>query len=205
MKKHTITVLALLMSLFFVGCQKETSQELSSATSRGLLGNYKFISMEAQAITSMQTTAGADVEKSVSKAQYITKNNTGTIKFDVTTISSSDMSYAVDTTVTGYFYTNGILQDSATMPFAVSMPPFSSTAPYKLVGADSIYFSSGSLFMEASTSMSSATKPSGSKLRFDGNKLFITSSYNEAGTREVQGMQVYSTIQALTIVTLEKL
>lgn len=56
-----------------------------------------------------QITSGTDVEKAVPVSHYVSEQNTGTIIFDATTMSSKDLSYTSNSTATGYFYSNGVL------------------------------------------------------------------------------------------------
>jgi hypothetical protein len=182
-----------------VSCQKENSTSSSQAN---FLGNYKFISMQANTTTTAQATDGTDVEKTINLTNYITKENSGTIKFDETTATSTNLSYTIDTIMKTYYYINGSLEDSIEVPFQFTVPPSSSTAPYKLVGTDSIYFSSGSMFMNGSTQQ---TTPSGAKLRIDGDKLYMTMNVNQTSTQTQQGVVVESKAQASATITLQKM
>ncbi|MEX6687405.1 hypothetical protein QTN47_07890 [Danxiaibacter flavus] len=206
MSKLTTAVLILFASIFFIGCQKEVSENPpATAATRGLAGNYKLISVELESVVSMETKDGDDNEKTVSLTHYISKDNKGTVKFDATTIATNNIAYTIDATMKGYIYINGILQDSVTSPLQLSTPPVSSVVPYEVIGTDSIYFSSGSFFVDASASSTpTASKPSGGKFKLEGDKLYITSFINESGIKDVQGYQFNQSTQARSTTILQK-
>ena len=202
MPRLTNILLSILTVLFFVSCQKEISDVQAPANQNNLLGDYKFISMDVNTRVTQELTLGGDVEKTVTVSNYTTNDNSGTITFDATSFISKDLAYSFATVAKIYLYTNGALVDSLELPFQSSLPPFSSSSPYKMVGADSIYFSGGTLVTGGATQQ---VGPNGARLRFEGTKLFLTSRYNNNTTTSTQGITVLSTQQATTVITLQKL
>ncbi|MGZ3838449.1 MAG: hypothetical protein ACXVBI_07760 [Flavisolibacter sp.] len=201
-------LLFLLTSTFIFSCSKEESKEVSSPSgaSGTLMGAYKFVSEEAQTLSTVQTTMGGDAIKTVTFSHYITKDNTGIMQFDGKNLTYTNLSYSVDTTALSYTYINNVLQDSLEFPFQVSLPPLNTTAPYKMVGTDSIYISSGSwgLSGAAPGAPTNNTVPTGYKLRFDGNKLYMDLRLTYSQTATDQGVPYTLVNQVKGTVTLEK-
>ncbi len=120
MPRLTNILLSILTVLFFVSCQKEISDVQAPANQNNLLGNYKFISMEANTRATQELTLGGDVEKTITVSHYITNDNTGTVTFDATSFISKDLAYSIDAVAKGYIYTNGTLVDSVELPFNIA-------------------------------------------------------------------------------------
>jgi uncharacterized protein YbbC (DUF1343 family) len=196
-------VLFSLLSILFISCQKEIDGVESPSTQNKLQGEYKLISIEANTIATQELTLGSEVEKLVVISHYITKENKGTIKFDATTLSSINMSYSIDTVAKGYLYASGILIDSLEIPVQFALPPSNTSSPYKMVGADSIYFSGGAAVIGNEPSQQGI--PGGAKLKFDGDKLYMISRYNNTTTTIEQGVKVVSTQQGTFTTKLQKL
>ncbi|HEV7621729.1 MAG TPA: hypothetical protein VGO09_08350 [Flavisolibacter sp.] len=167
-----------------------------------ILGNYKFISIYSKTTSASQTRLGTDIEKTVTKSEYVTKNNTGTTIIGATTMTTANVSYSIDTLVDVYSYTNGMLTDSMQLPFQVTSPPSNGSAPYKMIGSDSAYFSSGFLSMGGSTQPTVAL---GAKLKMDGNKLYMTINTSQHNSQEVQGVTVITDSDVYSVITLQKL
>jgi hypothetical protein len=212
MHRLTASVLVLFTSIAFISCSKEVSFEPSSSGSGNapgsgsngtLLGNYKFISMEVSTKAIEEISVGVS-QKTITTSHYTTANNSGTMNFDGSKATANNLSYSVDTVAKAEIYINGALQDSLEMPFQFTLPPSSSTAPYKMVGSDSIYFSQGSFFVDGSSSTSTQTTPSGAKLTFVGDKVLMTTKINDVTTTTIQGVSVKETRIATTVVTLQK-
>ncbi len=48
------------------------------------------------------------------------------------------------------------------------------------------------------------TKPSRGRFKVEGDKLYITSTIDESGTKDVQGLHFYSSTKAHTVMILQK-
>ena len=143
------------------------------------------------------------MEKSVTISDYTTDNNTGTIKFDGSTMTATNIGYSVDFIATGYFYTNGVLDDSLDVPFTGTIPPTSSTATYKKVGADSIYVQSG-VITSVSSGGNTQSSGGGYKLKFDGDKMIMTGVVDQSKVELNMGLTQRTITHAVQIVTLQK-
>ena len=202
MSKLTSAFLALFISLFFISCQKESGNDLPPQSADNIQGNYQFISVSQTSHVTQQVTTGDDVEKMVTVATFTSTKNSGTLKIDAATMSSNNITYTANTMAKGYYYYNGSLEDSTDAPFAFTVPASSATATYKMVGSDSVYFSSGTMFANGITQ---PTQPVGAKLKVEGNKLYITQSIDQSATQNVQGETVVTHTQLTGVILLQKL
>ena len=213
MLKLTTALSALFLSLFFISCQKEISGDLPQNPTEqepptpdtpvgDIQGNYKFISVTQTSDVTQQITSGSDVAKTVTIAAFTSTNNTGTLKIGVTTMTTNNMSYTANMVAKVYTYSNGSLLDSTDMPFAFNIPPSSGTVSYKMIGSDSIYFSSGTMLM---SDIMQPTHPIGARLKVEGDKLYITQNVNLSTTQNVQGATIFSVSKAIDVITLQKL
>ena len=194
MLKYSIT--SVLVLILLVSCKKDVSNQNTN-----IQGNYKFLSMTAHTVSTTRTSYAGDVEEATTYSDYITQNNTGTLKIDASTITTQNISYTIDTIMTSIFVSNGT-RDTMQMPFQFTAPASSSTTPYKTITADSIYCPSGSLLMNGT---SQATIPTGVKLKTDGNKLYMTFQGTQTSTQTYQGQTVYIYENVKATATLQKL
>ncbi len=201
MLKLTTTLLTLSVSLIFMSCYKDLKDQLPTALATSIQGNYKFVSMTANTTVTQQVTSGADVAKTVTVANYTTTNNEGTLRIGANNMTSTNLSYAINTIAKGYIYANNTLLDSVDVPFQYSVPPTSTTSSIKMVGNDSVYFTSSSMFMNGTTQ---STTPGGAKLKLEGDKLFMTTTVNQTTTQNIQGSTVLSTSKGTAVITLQK-
>ena len=168
------------------------------------VGNWKFISMHVTTSETIEFTMGSDAIKAITTSDYTTNNNSGNVKFDGATMFTNNVAFSVNSTAKTTMYTNGILLNSQNMPFTADMPANSSTANYKKIGTDSLYFSSG-IITGIDPSGAVNTKPGGYKLKWDGDKMYMTLNYGET-TNEDDGfgnMQKV-TIKITSVTTLQK-
>ena len=194
MLKYSIT--SVLIMILAISCKKEVSNQTAN-----IQGNYKFISLVGHTISTNRTSLGTDVEESTTYTDYLSQNNSGTVKIDASTITSQNISYSVDTTMTSYIISNGT-RDTIQMPFQVDVPPSSGSTSYKSISADSIYCTSGTVFMNGT---SQASMPTGVKLKTDGDKLYMTFQGSQTTTQSVQGQSVYMFTQVKSTITLQKM
>jgi hypothetical protein len=194
-----LSIGSVFICILLISCQKEISNE--KAGSANIQGNYKFLSMTAHTKSIIRTTVGTDVSESTTYSDYITQNNTGTIKIDASTINSQNLSYSIDTIMTGIFNTNGST-DTIQLPFQFTAPPSSGTTNYQTITADSLYFPSGTLFMNGT---SQATVPAGARIKLDGDKLYMTMHGIQTSNQTVQGEAVYQYAEVTATIAMQKM
>lgn len=179
----------LLMAVLFASCTKEESLEIIDNPGSGQLqGNYIFLSMQAHTNSTIEMRDGIDVVKTVTISDYITKDNVGTVVIDAGKFTSTAMGYSIDTTVKGYYYMNGVLDEELDMPFSFSVPPLNSVAPYKLLGADSLIFTGGIISTPGSTGGGAASPESRAKYAFSGDTLLLYQGHYSKTTTSQQGI-----------------
>jgi hypothetical protein len=210
MRKITPFVFLGCVLLILASCSKEKSVDTlggGGGTTAGSTGSekgtWKLLSMRGITNQTIEITDGVDVEKSVTVSDYTTDNNTGTIKFDGSTMTGTNIGYSVDFIATAYFYTNGTLEDSLEVPFTGTIPATNSTATYKKVGADSIYVEAG-VFTSVSSGGSTQSSGGGYKLKFDGDKMTMTGAVDQSKVELNMGLTQRTTTHAVQIVTLQK-
>lgn len=195
---------------FLSSCQKEADFTPSGQTGGGntqnnIIGNWKFIDFNAK--TKVIGTANDPVLgniKSITTSDYTTINNGGTLKVDATTMTATDLTYAVNSIAKALFYENNVLVDSVEVPFSATMPSSSSTTTYKKIGADSIYMNSG-IFTNAASGGTTQTIGGGTKIKFDGNKMTWISVYSNISTENINGTTVTRNNQATVTTTFQRL
>ena len=182
--KRLISALSLVATVaIFTSCQKENS----NPTPVNIDGTWTFVSMEADTKATNEFNDGTGNQKTVTTSNYITEKNTGIITIDASSMSTSNFSYSVNTTSRSDYYLNGALQNTFNMPFNFDCPVSNSISSYKTIGADSIYFESGSIFMNGA---SQQTVPCGAKLSREGNLLYMNITSSQISTQVVSGATV---------------
>src|SRR5438128_2457893 len=119
-----------LICFLLISCQKEISNQNTGSTN--IQGNYKLLSITAHTKSTNRTTIGTDVAEATTYSDYITQNNSGTIKIDASTITSQNLSYSIDTIMTSIITTNGT-SDTMQLPLQLTMPPSSGSMAYKSI------------------------------------------------------------------------
>jgi hypothetical protein len=200
LKKSLLSIACILVCALLISCQKDNAE---NPTAVALAGSYKFISMEMNGLSISTATDGTDVERVETVTKYKTKNNSGTVTFTTSTLSSINLSYEIDTTLEVSYYTNGNLDDKIEFPLQFQIPPTSSTSSYKVVSTDSLYFSSGSMFVDGTATQ--ATQASGARIKKEGDLLQLIVPTNSTTTENNQGVLVTSTHRGVGTITLQKL
>jgi len=200
MKQNRLFVFAGILVVIFVSCQKEASGDLPG--NNNLKGNWKFVSAYATTRSEVQVNDGIDNLSTITYSDYTTIQNAGTFVIDDTRMSYTDLTYAVDDTAKGYVYDNGALVDSLEFPFAYTLPPTSANSSYRRVNADSIYFESG--FITSGIAGNTPTIPIGARVKVEGDKMTITSFYNETKTETDQGVTQITINNAVIETRLQK-
>ena len=188
MKRNLFLMLSSIL-LLLASCKKDDAK--TAAT--GIEGTYKLQSLSAQ---TNSTIVGTDGEKEITTADYTSMNNAGTIVIDESNFKASGLSYEVNSTALASFYQDNQFVDSISEPFNVVIPPTNSTASYKLIGSDSIYFQNGSL--------ASGIGGNGGRYTLSGNVLTIKQNGSKDSTFQLSGVTFHVVETALATVVLEK-
>lgn len=197
MSKKILALSAVVMSVLFVSCKKENSNPSNAEIN----GTWNFASMETDGSVSQEYTDEFGTTKTINTYDFVSEDNKGTITFDGSKIVSSNLSYSVDYVLTAKTYQDGVLVGTSTLPINQSYPASSSTASYKMVGTDSIYFEGGSMFMGGVTT---ELIPSGAKLDLQGNTLFMTQYVNQTKTQDIFGIPITTAMNLKVVVKLQK-
>lgn len=184
----------LFLAVLFASCTKEESLEIIDNPGSGQLqGNYIFLSMQAHTNATVELADGIDVMKTVTISDYITKNNVGTVLIDAGKFTSTGMGYSIDTTIKGYIYNNGVLDETLDMPFQFSVPPLNSVAPYRLAGTDSLIFTGGIISTPDGGSGGAASPESRARYVLLKDTLILYQGYNSRTTTSQSGMTMTQT------------
>jgi len=203
--------------LTLVACQKEQSVDtLNGAPGTGgstgggstngsntEKGTWKVISMHGITSSTAEYTLSGENIKSVTLSDFTTIDNGGTVKFDGSTMTGTGVTYSVDDSYTGYFYTNNVLDDTLEMPLQYTIPPTNSTASYKKIKSDSIYVQSGA-FTIVGSSGATPSSAGGYKLAWNGDQMTMTAVFDDSQIQFTQGVSVKMSQHAVQILTLQK-
>ncbi len=204
MKKFFLFLLA---AIAFTACQKEINDSIDSGSNGGgnngngnssnaITGTWNFLSMNLQTQTTQEYALSGIDEKTITPVTLTTINNAGKLIITDSVFTSSGVTYTESASLKGYTYENGALIDSTEGPFSYTVPATNSSAVYKLIGSDSIYFPHGGLVSVAGSSSIQST-PSGGKYSLNGNKLILTQSIYQDTTTVISGIS-YHTVEAGT-------
>jgi hypothetical protein len=201
MRKRILFGSSLVFSvLFFSSCNKDNAD---SKVNEDILGNYKLVSLTAKTEVTQTMSDGSSTAKTVSKSNYTTINNQGTLKIEPAQMISTDMSYSVNTIGTADIYEDGVYIDTYDVPFQAVVPSSSATAGYKWITKDSIYFESGSMFY-AGSSTPLATSADGARVRLEGDKLYISGNKIQNTQSNQSGYIVNQEAKVQVLVTFQK-
>ena len=198
MKKIFLPSLISFAVFYLVSCKKDSD---NTPAGGNLIGNYKFISLTAATTSTQIVDDGSTVDKTVTRSNYTTTNNTGTLVVDATKMISADLSYSVSTTATADFYEDGVLIDTQDVPFQADIPSSGATSEYKVISSDSLYFPSGSAI---SGGVVASSDPGGCKYRFEADKLILTVNGEKTTQQSQAGVSITSINKANVIATYQK-
>ena len=197
MKRHLVLgTLAIIVML--ASCKKDNNTDTNTT---GIQGTYKFKYLTAKTSSILTSSDG---EKSVTTSDYTTINNQGAVMFDNSKMSSTGLTYTVDTIAKYSLYEGADLVDSSSFPFTFTLPSSSSASVYQLIGADSIYFPQGSVTSGVGTSGSIQGGPNGGRYSWNGNLLTITQIVSRDSSFEDSGETNHIVESAIASVVLEK-
>lgn len=196
MKRNLLLMLSGIV-IVFASCSKDHTNPGTTS----IQGTYKLKSISAK---TNSTITGTDGEKDVTLSDYTSIKNAGTIVVDGSKFSATGLSYEVNATATDYFYQDNELVDSFSMPFNVKIPATNSAAPYKLIGADSIYFLNGSLTGGIAGNGSIQNGGNGERYTVSGNLLTIKQNGTKDSTFMDSGVTFYMVETVLATIVMEK-
>jgi hypothetical protein len=177
--RKPLILTAFFVALLFVilSCHKSNSGGSSSGS---LTGAWNFINMNVHSTATTNEGAGLTA---VVVANYVTKDNSGTVVFTADSMDINSLGYTVDTTATAYIYLGSIVADSSEEPISQSLPPTSGNFAYQIIGTDSIYFPNGGLLPAGITGNGQG---SGAHYTLSGNTLTLTSSASDTSNGAIE-------------------
>jgi len=207
MKFTRFTLLLAAASTVLYSCSKDDTKPAAENPDT-LNGTYDFVGMTVASQSQVTVTGTVDGVstnlKTITTSYYITKNNGGTVTVDGTYFNCTDFIYSVDTVVNAKSYSNGVLEAEEDILFKFDAPKLSSKAPYKLVGADSVYFEKGFVENPDGSGTGVATTPSGSKYSWSGDTLILRTKVAMTN-QQLQGPYTTNTVNlADQVVKLKK-
>lgn len=197
--KIKILLLTFLTSVtIIVSCKKSNSS--SSSQGNTVNGNWYFESFHAKTQSTTTYTSGGVQYQTVSVSDYTSADNAGTVNFNAGTMTGTNITYYVSSTVFATDYENGQETDTASAPFTFYLPPTNTSNSYTLVGSDSLYFPSGSF-----TSTSGQSGASGAKIAFSGDSVMtMSTSYSKDSSGSLYGTPATFINQATLVTTLHR-
>lgn len=208
MKNILLSIFTCCVLFIFTSCQKELSFEQSAQSSESvdaqMPGTWKFLMLDAKTNVVTEADDGTFLVKTVSTSEYVTSNNSGTLTVEPGKMITKDMAYSVNTVVKGYLYQDGVETDSYELPIDFTLPPSSATSSYTRIGADSIHFPGGD-FINISGGGSLQLRPSGAKVKFEGDKMILQTVVSETETEAVSGATITTKNDAVVLMTFQRL
>lgn len=185
------------IAILFASCKKDDEKKAAA----GIQGTYKLKSLSAQ---TNSTITGTDGEKEVATADYTSINNAGIVVIDASSFTSTGLSYEVNSTASASFYQDNQFVDSFSIPFNVVIPATNSTATYKLIGTDSIYFQGGNMISGIGPDGSIQSGASGGRYTLNDNLLTLKQTASRDSSFQDSGV-TFSMVETVTAtIILEK-
>lgn len=200
MVKNITVLSAVLVILTMVACKKSNS----GSGANNLAGTtWNFTSLTSNTnITASETVLGQTI-KIVDIADFTTIDNTGTIAFTADSMVGTGVGYTIDTTYTTYDYVASTI-DTVVSPLQTTVAPTNSTAGYKLIGSDSIYFENGSSPFSVSLYAGDTVQIQGAHYSISGSTLTLTSTLTKTQSIDTLGTSIPATALIKSTITLSK-
>ncbi|HEX6426246.1 MAG TPA: hypothetical protein VF008_01120 [Niastella sp.] len=205
MRKLTPFLLLSCVLFALISCQKEKSLDSSggkSGAGYAEVGTWKLLFIRSTASQSIIISDRINETKDVTIRDFTSTDNGGTLKFTGSTMTTTGLTFTIDGIAKTYFYINGSVDDSLETPFAAILPPANLADGYKKISPDSLNFQTGVL--SAIISGGTQTIPTGYKLTFDGDKMIMTSAYNNSKRTFISGATQWVVDQEVTDIVLQK-
>jgi|GEM_PF-673669 len=217
MRKCHLFPLLIAVVVMSISCQKETSKEGGGGgaptdttgnsggdTSNTERGNWKFVSFHVTILQTNEYTQDTNEIKTITTTEYTTENNSGTISFNGSTMTTNAVTFSINTTANTLVYVDDVFADSLNFPITTTLTPQTTSADYKKIGADSLYFQSGGL-IDIGTGWALPPIPLGYKLQLNGTTMTITTVYDNVTNQTTQGIPEKVTTHAVLVATLQKI
>ena len=216
MKTNFILLTLTVCCFAATSCQKEIEDVVGSnprntipvlgggtTTNAGdITGTWKFLNLNAKTLVSVDVSGSSVNLKTLTTSEYTTENNVGIVVISAQNIAYNNISYDINSRAYVKLYSSGILLDTLSTGFNLSVPPISYNAAYIRVNTDSLYFNGGNAFMYNGASQ--VAPPGGMKLKREQDKLYLIQSFNETKTITEQGQTATTIQQATVTVALQK-
>lgn len=204
----------LLLSLSLVAalasCQKEVNFQLDSGSGGGtggtggntttnIVGDYDFVGLVAHTQSTVTVTDQGQELKSVTVSDYVTKNNTGTVKVTSSELITTNVAYSIDTMMNVKTYIGNLLMSDLDFPFALTAPTTSTSSPYVRNSADSITVT-GTFGVSVDPTGNAPTGPVGMKLSWSGDTLLlrVKATFSQTVTQGGVPGTVVGTVDGIT-------
>ena len=187
--------------LMVTACKK--SNNSGGTGSNPLTGNWTFAGEATNADITSTFSVGPLSIKVVNLLVFRTIDNVGNLTFTSDSLNAVGVGYTIDTTYTTYTYT-GFAIDTSVSPLMTTANPTTTTASYKLIGSDSIYFPNGSPFSLNIDSIQPPIQINGAHFKISGNALTFTSTINQSGNETIGGITAPTTGLITSVITLNK-
>jgi hypothetical protein len=187
--------------LFVVSCRKDTG----SAGPNILSGNYNFLNVNGNSYSVTERIQGGSDMTVIAQGGFATNNNIGSLVITGDQMSFKGTDYAVAGTLAGAEYINAQFLDSLNEPSNDSFPAANTSAQYRLIGADSIYFPSGFVSSPSGSSQLPAFAVGG-RFVINGRMLTITIAVPSQVSKENVPPGITETITSggVEIINLQK-
>lgn len=191
-------------SIFLFSCKKDST--VSEQPQSNLNGNWNLLSIEVNGETSTKiTTEEFGSMTSVATMDYLTTNNKGILAFTQSTVKSINLVYDVTGTFGMKQYMDDVFigGEDSTVNIHHELDEEEETmeGSYTRVGADSIYCPEGFVIFPQGIDEG---KPMGAKLRFDGDKVFMTFINKESTSTNDDGITNETKNDVTMVIALQK-
>ncbi|HEY8896662.1 MAG TPA: hypothetical protein VIM79_17675 [Niastella sp.] len=224
MRKLTQLIAFCSILLALASCSKEKSLDTLGSTPGGTSGNgngngngsgnggssngseianWKFVSMHVVTSETMEFDMMGMAYKVITTSDYTTNDNAGFFKFDGSAMSTTDWAFSVNTQQKLSVTASGQSVPAQNIPFTAQLDPTTESSNYKKIGTDSLYFGAG-VTIGLNTSGFEDQRPAGCKLKWDGDKLYMTWTYTETSTGDYNGITAKVIGKYTYVTTLQK-
>ncbi|MBX3256910.1 MAG: hypothetical protein KF862_22425 [Chitinophagaceae bacterium] len=199
-------------SLILFSCQKELSIDTSVTGSNNnnnnnnsdddntsIIGEWNLLEIDMDVSSTVETSLSGITQQTVSSYKTTTIHNSGSLAFTATDMQSKNMQYSISTEISLMSYTGGQpdMDEPMKMPFDFTVPATNSSAKYKQIGSDSLYFPDGNFLLmpEAANGMPTEmySEPGGVKFSIASDTLSFLGSTSQSKTQSQAGFNVLIT------------
>ncbi|MBX9782361.1 MAG: hypothetical protein K2X48_03610 [Chitinophagaceae bacterium] len=198
----------LFAAVLFVSCERKLKPPVGgsgSSPAAALIGKWKLISTAGSTISSSELDLFGIKTRTESKITYTSSNPKGFYEITSTDFKAVGLGYDYGGVVNIKIYADNVLQNEVTNPFpAAPIGPYDQSTPYKLVGSDSISFTSATPVFVFQTASGPLVPPSGCKYKIAGKTLTLTMKYSNTNTDNSSGIPIVNKSNVDANYVLEK-